>query len=66
VTETITIQNPYYVPALTMQQVYRYAEKHQLIIFFSEWWSLQESFNVVCHASICKTQREIYDEMVLL
>jgi hypothetical protein len=66
VSETITIQNPQDVPAPTLQQVLKYAETHKLLIYFDEWESLQETFNRVCRASICKTQREIYDEMVLL
>jgi hypothetical protein len=44
--------------------VLKYAELHKLLIYFDELESLQETFNRVCRASICKTQREIYDEMV--
>jgi len=65
-TETITIQNPQDVPAPTLQQVYRYAELHKLPIAFTEFDSKQYAFNRVCWASFCKTQREIYNEMVLL
>jgi len=62
--DTITIQNPQDVPAPTLQQVYKYAELHKLQIVFNEFDSVQLAVNRVCHASICKTQREIYDEMV--
>lgn len=66
VNDTITIQNPQDVPAPTLQQVLKYAETHKLLMYFDEWESLQETFNRVCHASYSRTQREIYDEMVLL
>jgi len=62
--DTITIKNTQDVPAPTLQQVYKYAEEHKLLIAFDEFDSVQETFNRVCRASICKTQREIYDEMV--
>jgi hypothetical protein len=60
----VIINDPKEVEDVTMQQVLKYAELHKLLIYFDELESLQETFNRVCRASICKTQREIYDEMV--
>ena len=58
------ICDPVEVEDVTQQQVLKYAELHKLLIYFDEWESLQETFNRVCRASICRTQREIYEEMV--
>ena len=64
--KSMIICEPVEVEDVTLQQVYKYAEKHKLLIYFDEWESLQETFNRVCRASYSRTQHEIYEEMVLL
>jgi len=64
--DTITIQNPQDVQAPTLQQVLKYANLHKLPIVFNEWQSIQRAFDLVVSATVCKTERQIYDEMVLL
>jgi len=54
------------VEDVTMQQVYRYADLHKLPIVFNEYQSIQRSFDLVVSTTVCKTERQIYDEMVLL
>ena len=60
------ICDPVEVEGVTMQQVLKYAELHKLPIAFNDFDSLQMAFNRVCRASVCRTQRQIYDLMIQL
>jgi hypothetical protein len=62
----VIINDPQDVEDVTMQQVYKYAELHRLQIVFNEYQSIQRAFDLVVSATVCKTERMIYDEMVLL
>lgn len=62
--KSMIINDPQEVADLTMQQVYKYAEMYKLPIVFNEYQSIQRAFDLVVSATVCKNERQIYDEMV--